>query len=102
MSEVFFPFDPPARTATFLNRPTRFTADIEIDGHRSTAHINSSGQMQELLTPGRTVAVTAASNPDRKTPWNLKLVRVGSGWCSIDSMLPNRLVRAWLTGHHLE
>jgi sugar fermentation stimulation protein A len=102
MSEVLYPFDPPAHRAIFLNRPTRFTANIKIEGAASLAHINSSGRMQELLIPGRTVAVTPAGNPERKSPWNLKLVRVGSGWCSIDSMLPNRLVRAWLTEHHLE
>jgi len=88
----------PKRThlATFLSRPNRFTARIAIDGRHSTAHINSGGRMQELLTPHRTIAVSAADNPGRRTPWDLKLVRAAGRWMSIDSMLANRLVGHWL------
>lgn len=57
--------------------------------------------MQELLTPGRTVAVAAATNTTRKTPWDLKLVRVAGKWMSIDSMLANRLVARWLERREL-
>ncbi len=94
-------FDRPVVPATFLARPTRFTARIRIDGRPSTAHINSSGRMQELLVPGRTIGVSAAGNAGRRSPWDVKLVKVRGRWMSIDSMLPNRLVRHWLTAHAL-
>ncbi len=89
------------RLATFLDRPNRFTAEIVIEGQRSTAHINSGGRMQELLTPGRSIAVTPAANPERSTAWDLKLVKAGGGWMNLDSMLANRLVGHWLKRREL-
>ena len=96
-----YPFPATIVPATFLDRPTRFTADIQIEGQHSTAHINSSGRMQELLLPGRTIGVSRAANPDRRSPWDLKLVRIAGRWMSIDSALPNKLVGHWFSHHVL-
>lgn len=102
VSDPAYRFPVPIVPATFHARPTRFTAEIEIDGRASTAHINSSGRMQELLVPGRTVGVSAAANTERRSPWDLKLVRAAGGWMSIDSLLANRLVGFWLEHRMLD
>jgi sugar fermentation stimulation protein A len=53
------------------------------------------GRLSELLLPNRRVWLRPASNPARKTRWSAVLVESanGSEMVSLDSTLPNRLVR---------
>ncbi len=38
--------------ATFINRPNRFIAEVEIDGKREIVHVKNTGRCKELLIPG--------------------------------------------------
>ncbi|MBQ7089709.1 MAG: DNA/RNA nuclease SfsA, partial [Clostridia bacterium] len=50
------------KKATFINRPNRFIAEIEIDGKRSICHVKNTGRLKELLFSGATVLVEESDN----------------------------------------
>ena len=37
--------------AVFVDRPNRFVAKVDIDGHRETVHVKNTGRCKELLIP---------------------------------------------------
>ena len=83
--------------AIFLNRPNRFIAEVDIDGHNETVHVKNTGRCRELLIHGCEVWLTAPGTPGRKTKYDLIAVRNGSGTIfNIDSQAPNKVVREWL------
>jgi len=83
--------------ALFVNRPNRFIAEVDIDGHRETVHVKNTGRCKELLIPGCEVWLTAPGTPDRKTKYDLVAVRKGTGILfNIDSQAPNKVVKEWL------
>ncbi len=83
--------------ATFLKRPNRFVAEVDLDGHRETVHVKNTGRCRELLIPGCEVWLTAPGTPGRKTKYDLVAVRKGNGILfNIDSQAPNRAVKEWL------
>ena len=83
--------------AIFLNRPNRFIAEVDIDGHNETVHVKNTGRCRELLIHGCEVWLTAPGTPGRKTKYDLIAVRKGSGTIfNIDSQAPNKVVREWL------
>ena len=49
---------------TFLERPNRFIAYIDIDGKKETVHVKNTGRCAELLIPGTKVYVQKAENPE--------------------------------------
>jgi sugar fermentation stimulation protein A len=67
--------------ATFINRPNRFLCTAEIDGveERGDVHVTDTGRMQELLLPGARLRIRRASNPNRKTKWDLLAVQLVAG-----------------------
>ncbi len=82
---------------TFLDRPNRFIAHVEIDGRRETVHVKNTGRCRELLLPGAEVWVTAPGTEGRKTKFDLVTVRKENGMLvNIDSQAPNAVVREWL------
>ncbi len=84
--------------AVFINRPNRFIAEVDIDGHRETVHVKNTGRCKELLIPGCEVWVTAPGTPDRKTKYDLVAVRKDNGILfNIDSQAPNKVVKEWLS-----
>ena len=38
--------------AVFRDRPNRFIAEVDIDGHKETVHVKNTGRCKELLIPG--------------------------------------------------
>lgn len=82
--------------AKFITRPNRFIAKVELDGQEVTVHVKNTGRCKELLLPGRTVYLEKASNPDRKTPFDLVAVDTPIGIINIDSQAPNAVVKEWL------
>ena len=83
--------------ATFLNRPNRFIAEVDICGHREIVHVKNTGRCKELLIPGCEVWLTAPGTPDRKTKYDLVAVRKSNGILfNIDSQAPNKVVKEWL------
>lgn len=82
---------------TFLDRPNRFIAHVEMDGRRETVHVKNTGRCRELLLPGAEVWVTAPGTEGRKTKFDLVTVRKENGMLvNIDSQAPNAVVREWL------
>ena len=82
---------------SFLDRPNRFIAHVEVDGRTETVHVKNTGRCRELLLPGAEVWLSAADNPARKTAFDLIAVRKASGLLvNIDSQAPNRVAREWL------
>lgn len=77
----------------FLARPNRFVAEVSIEGKVERAHVPNTGRLQELLVPNARIACTIHTDPKRKYRLSLRQVRYREIWVSIDSQLPNRLVK---------
>jgi sugar fermentation stimulation protein A len=63
-----------------------------VDGQQVAAHLPNSGRLQELLTPGREVWLRPASDPRRRTSYDLLLVEHAGQLVSVDARLPNPLL----------
>ena len=83
--------------ARFVERRNRCVALVELDGREESVHVKNTGRLRELLIPGRKVALAAASNPARKTRYDLIAAeKPGLGWVNIDSQACNQVVCEWL------
>ena len=81
----------------FVARPNRFIAQVDIDGVVETVHVKNTGRCKELLLPGVEVVLEEATNPDRKTKYDLIAVeKAGLGLINIDSQAPNKIAAEWL------
>jgi sugar fermentation stimulation protein A len=67
-----------------------------MNGHEALVHVANTGRLGELLVPGVTVWLAGASREGRRTRWDLVIVEHGDQLVSVDSQLPNRLVRVAL------
>lgn len=88
-------------TGTFIDRPNRFIANVMIDGRAEVCHVKNTGRCRELLTPGAEVYLEVASNPDRKTKYDLVGVKKGNLMINMDSQAPNVAVGEWLRAGNL-
>ena len=86
--------------ATFISRPNRFIAVVEIEGREERVHVKNTGRCAELLQPGNTVYLTQSGNPARKTAYDLiaveKQISGGTRLVNMDSMAPNLAAREWI------
>ena len=83
--------------ATFLERPNRFIAKVEVNGAVETVHVKNTGRCKELLVPGCEVWLNAPGAPGRKTVYDLVAVRKSTGVLfNIDSQAPNKVAAEWL------
>ena len=89
------------RAGTFLSRPNRFIARVEIDGKEETVHVKNTGRCKELLIPGTKVYLQKSDQPGRKTAWDLISVQKGGRIVNMDSQIPNRVVKEWLESGRL-
>lgn len=80
----------------FVDRPNRFIAHVEIGGNVETVHVKNTGRCRELLPRGAQVWCQRASNPARKTKFDLISVEKGSYLINMDSQAPNAAVGEWL------
>ena len=81
---------------TFLSRPNRFIAHVEICGQAEVVHVKNTGRCRELLPPGARVWCQKSDNPSRKTKYDLITVQKGSRLINMDSQAPNTAAREWL------
>ena len=81
---------------TFLSRPNRFIAHIEIGGQVEVCHVKNTGRCRELLPIGAKVWCERSANPARKTKYDLITVQKGARLINIDSQAPNAAVKEWL------
>ncbi len=81
---------------TFIERPNRFIAMVDIDGKIETVHVKNTGRCRELLVPGAMVYLEAGNNPERKTAYDLVAVQKQDRLINMDSQAPNKVVEEWL------
>ena len=81
---------------TFLARPNRFIAHVEIEGQQEVVHVKNTGRCRELLPAGAEVWCQRSDNPNRKTKYDLITVRKGSRLINMDSQAPNIAAKEWL------
>ncbi len=126
-SAVQVPFPSTLVEARFVERPNRFllrcqlarSAGAESGVVRERApgrsgkaddhcvvevHMADPGRLKELLIPGKRVWIRHAASPGRRTDWSAVLVESpdGAGLVSLDTTLPNRLIRRALEARALE
>lgn len=87
--------------ATFIERPNRFIAMVQLNGERVVAHVKNTGRCRELLIAGATVYLAVSDNPARKTKYDLVAVekmREGKEplLINMDSQIPNDVAEEWL------
>lgn len=81
---------------TFLARPNRFIAHVEIGGQTEICHVKNTGRCRELLPVGAKVWCAISDNPARKTKYDLITVQKGDRLINMDSQAPNIAAREWL------
>ena len=90
----------------FVHRPNRFVVHVDVPGEGEVvAHLADPGRLRELLVPGRRMGLRPeAPSPTRSTRWTALLVESveGTGWVSVNTSLPNLLVRKALADGALE
>lgn len=78
----------------FVKRIKRFTVEVECDGEIVSAHSNNTGSMMGLTNIGSSVLLSRAQNPKRKLAYTLELCSQCNTWVGVNTLSPNRLVRA--------
>ena len=81
---------------TFLDRPNRFIAHVEVDGQVQVVHVKNTGRCKELLVSGAAVYLEGNTHPNRKTAWDLVVVEKGGRLINMDSQAPNRVFEEWV------
>lgn len=82
--------------ATFLSRPNRFIANVELNGQPVVCHVKNTGRCRELLTPGATVFLQHRPGAQRKTAYDLIAVYKGDLLINMDAAAPNQVLGEWL------
>jgi len=77
---------------TFIERPNRFVAYVDIDGKREKCHVKNTGRCKELLIRGSKVILQRSDSPTRSTELDLISVYKGDNLINIDSQAPNKVV----------
>ncbi len=81
------------REAHFIERLNRFAVRLLCDGEEVVAHMANSGRLDELLRPENAMYLSPVPpDAERKTRFDLTLVRCGDALVSADARLPNKLV----------
>ncbi|MDR1564347.1 MAG: DNA/RNA nuclease SfsA [Oscillospiraceae bacterium] len=83
-------------TGTFISRPNRFIAEVELDGKIEIAHVKNTGRCKELLVLGAEVYLQKAENPNRSTKYDLIAVMKGKRLINMDSQAPNKVFLEYL------
>lgn len=76
---------------TFVERLNRFAITAKIGGIKHRVFMANPGRMKELMIPGVKVLLSPASNPERRTRFDLTLIRHKGIWVSLNSHLANKL-----------
>ncbi|GKT07493.1 DNA/RNA nuclease SfsA [Desulforhabdus sp. TSK] len=97
--EPLIPFPPGSLPAVFLRREKRFLVEVRAGCETFWVHTNNSGSMMGLLKVGAEVLISPAERAGRRLAFTLELVRVQGFWVGVNTLVPNRLLRAaWQAG----
>jgi sugar fermentation stimulation protein A len=82
-----------------IERPNRFLAivEVDLDGAKSQekVHVHDPGRLIDILYPGNRVLLRKASNPKRKTGWDMIAGKSGDNWILINSAF-HRQISEWV------
>ena len=81
---------------SFLARPNRFIAHVDVGGREKVCHVKNTGRCRELLPVGAEVWCQEFDDPKRKTKYDLITVRKGERLINMDSQAPNKAAGEWL------
>lgn len=85
---------------TFIERPNRFIAIVNIEGKEEICHVKNTGRCKELLLPGAKVYLEKSANPKRKTVYDLvavvKKCNLNERLINMDSQIPNAVAYEWI------
>jgi len=81
---------------SFISRPNRFIAHVQLPEGEVVAHVKNTGRCRELLLPGAAVFLAKSDNPLRKTLYDLIAVYKGDELINIDSQAPNKAAAEYL------
>lgn len=102
----FVDWGAPLVEGRFLHRPNRFVVHVDVPGRGAVvAHLADPGRLRELLVPGRRMGLRPEPpSATRSTRWTALLVESpdGSGWVSVNTTMPNRLVELALRDRVLD
>ena len=79
--------------AKLISRPNRFLGIVELEGEPVQCFIPNPGRMHELMVPGTKVYLIYKPGEHRKTDYDLTLVQYNDTLVSIDSRLPNYMLK---------
>ncbi len=79
--------------AKLISRPNRFLGIVDLNGAPTQCFIPNPGRMHELMVPGTNVYLIHKPGDHRKTSYDLTLVEYNDTLVSIDSRLPNYMLR---------
>jgi sugar fermentation stimulation protein A len=82
-----------------LSRPNRFLGVVDITScsgspseiREEKVHIHDPGRLEDLLYPGNVLLLKKASNPKRKTCWDVIAAKADDGWILINSAFHRRI-----------
>ena len=75
---------------TFLSRPNRFIAMVDVAGRTERCHVKNTGRCAELLLPGARLVLDKAAGARRATAYDVVAVYKGGLLINMDSMAPNK------------
>ena len=88
---------------SFLSRPNRFIAYVDIQGETCKVHVKNTGRCKELLTDHAKVYLEKSDQPGRSTGYDLIAVEKQGRIINMDSNAPNAAVHEWLkTGSYFK
>lgn len=96
MSKILLSLGDTLEETRFKDRPNRFVVRCYLSNKKLVqAHLKDPGRLKELLQPGRRVWLQHTHKAHRKTDYSAVLVEdpEGEGLVSLDSTLPNRLIK---------
>ncbi len=77
---------------TFIERPNRFIAYVDINGKKEKCHVKNTGRCKEILVPGAKAVLSVSDNPERSTAYDLIAAYKNGMLVNIDSQVPNKVV----------
>ena len=89
-------------SAKFIDRPNRFLTRVRLDGKIVESHLPDPGRLKELLIPGVEVLIKEEENVRRKTRYTTQMVVKDNHLISLNTLMPNRLVKCLLKRHAIE
>lgn len=86
----------------FEERPNRFIAKVRVEGVLETVHVPNTGRLKELLPSQARVLLSFHGEAGRKTKYSMRFIERKGLWVSMDSQLPNQVVKEALKNRRLE